>query len=99
MKRANVNFVPDSSAGYVDPTYDSEIGNSSNSEEEEDEEKETESQHHDNTPIIVRTNKKKKNQQYKWKSSVSQGAVETEHTHFSDENFHTDNTDIESPFH
>ena len=65
MKRANVKFVPDSSAGYVDLTYDSEIGNSSNSEEEEDEEKETESQHDDNTPIIVRTNKKKKNQQYK----------------------------------
>ena len=65
MKRAKVKFVPDSSAGYVDHTYDSEIQNSSNSEEEEDEEKETESQHHDNTPIIVRTNKKKKNQQYK----------------------------------
>ena len=64
--------MPDSSAGYVDHTYDSEIQNSSNSEEEEDEEKETESQHDDNTPIIMTTNKKKKNQQYMWKSNVSQ---------------------------
>ena len=52
--------MPDSSAGYVDHTYDSEIQNSSNSEEEEDEEKETESQHDDNTPIIMTNNKKKR---------------------------------------
>ena len=101
MKRANVKFVPGSSAGcVVDHTYDSEIENSSNSEEEEDEEKETESQHDDNyTPIIMTTNEKRKNQQYTWKRSVSQGAVETEDTHFSGKNFPTDNTDIESPFH
>ena len=100
MKRVHVKFVPDSSAScVVDHIYDSEIENSSNNEEEEDEGKETESQHDDNTPIIMTTNKKKNNQQYMWKSSVSQGAVETEDTHFSSENFHTDNTDIESPFH
>ena len=100
MKRANVKFVPDFSAGYVvDHTYHSEIENSSNSEEEQDKEKETESHHDDNTPIIMTTNKKKKNQRYMWKSSVSQGAVEREDTYFTGENFHTDNTDTESPFH
>ena len=100
MKRANVKFVPDSSAGcVVDHIYDSEIENSGNSEEEEDEEKETESQHHDNTPIVMTTNKKRNNQQYLWKSSFYQGAAETENTHFSGENLHTDNTDTESPFH
>ena len=73
MKRANVKFVPGSSAGcVVDHAYDSEIENSSNSEEEEDEEKEIESQHDDNyTPIIMTTNEKRKNQQYTWKRSVS----------------------------
>ena len=34
-----------------------------------------------------------------WKGNVSQGAVETEDTQFLGENFHTDNTDIESPSH
>ena len=99
MKKENVKFVLESSAGcVVDHTYDSEIENSSNSEEEEDEEEEIESEYHDNIPIIMTTNKKRKDQHCIWKGSVFQGAVETEDTQFLGENFHTDNTDIESPF-
>ena len=99
MKKENVKFVLESSAGcVVDHTYDSEIENSSNSDEEEDEEEEIESEYHDNIPIIMTTNKRRKDQHCIWKGSVFQGAVETEDTQFLGENFHTDNTDIESPF-